>query len=104
MTFIPNPSLLADLARSGDVEEACAEIAERVAAEARRIAPVGTDDDDDPHPGEFRDSIHSGTAEVDGKKVGRVSSDADHAAYVIYGTVDTPPHDTFRRAAESVGQ
>ncbi len=101
MKFIPNPALLAQLAHFEGVEEALEETAARVADEARRIAPVGTEDD--PHPGLFRDSIRSGVAEVDGHKVGRVASDADHAPYVIYGTSDTSAHDTFRRAAETTG-
>jgi hypothetical protein len=39
--------------------------------------------------------------EKDGIPTGRIESDDPAAPYIIFGTSDTPPHDTFRRAVES---
>jgi hypothetical protein len=65
-----------------------------VAETARSIAPVG-DAGDDEHPGRFRDSIHAeGT---------HVVADDPASVSIIFGTEDTPPHDTLRRAAEMNG-
>lgn len=92
--FTPNPNLLAELARSAEVEEACRRAAEKVAETARDIAPVGSGPDDE-HPGQFRDSIHAeGTTVV---------SDDPNAVPIIFGTSHSPPHDTLRRAAELNG-
>lgn len=92
-TFVPNPGLLAELARDAGVVEETHKVAERVAETAREIAPVGSDDD--AHPGQFQDSIHTeGNA---------VATDDPDARFIIFGTSRTPPHDTLRRAAELNG-
>lgn len=94
-SFTPARGLEQRLAQSAEVEAARVRAAERVAATARDIAPVGHEDEPDDEPGRFRDSIHTeGT---------RVVSDDPAAAYIVFGTSRTPPHDTFRRAAEMNG-
>jgi hypothetical protein len=93
-SFVPNPNLLAELEREEAIQEELHRAAERVAATARRIAPVGDAAMDD-HPGEFRESISAeGT---------NVVADDPNAVYIIFGTSHSPPHDTLRRAAEMEG-
>lgn len=93
-SFTPNPNLLAELERAAAVHEARRRAAEKVAETAQQIAPVGGGPDD-PHPGQFRDSIHAEDT--------RVVSDDPAAAYIVFGTSHSPPHDTFRRAADMNG-
>lgn len=93
-TFEGNPNLLAELARLAELEEARRKVAEKVAETAQDIAPVGGGPDD-PHPGRFKDSIHANGT--------RVESDDPAAPYIVFGTSHSPPHDTFRRAAEMNG-
>lgn len=92
-TFTPNPHLLTDLAASAEIRGELERTAQKVAETAQQIAPVGSADD--PHPGEFRDSIHAeGTIVV---------ADDPNAVFIIFGTSHSPPHDTLRRAAEING-
>lgn len=95
MSFIPDLSVITKLEQSAAIAEACRRAAEKVAATARAIAPVGTPDQPDDEPGRFQASIHAeGTAVV---------SDDPAARYIIFGTSRTPPHDTLMRAAEMNG-
>jgi hypothetical protein len=63
---------------------------------AQSIAPVGNDDD--PHPGQFRDSIHSlPIPDVKGMPAGRIESDDPNGGYIEFGTDKTPEHGTFAK-------
>lgn len=93
-SFLENPNLLADLEHLANIEEDRRKAAEKVAATAQQIAPVGDSNEDD-HPGQFRDLIHA-----EGSKV--VAGDPA-SIYIIFGTSHSPPHDTLRRAAEIEG-
>jgi hypothetical protein len=97
-----NPLLTKELGLSPEMAVMMDLKAEAAAAEARAIAPVGQDPD--PDPGEFRDSIEGSVGEKDGVIVGRVSSDDPAAPYIIFGTSDTPPHDTLLRAVETTSR
>jgi hypothetical protein len=93
-SYIPSEGLEQRLAQSAEIRAAQERAAARVAETARQIAPVGDPAEDD-HPGQFQESIHAeGT---------HVVSDDPAAAFIVYGTTDTPPHDTFARAAEING-
>ena len=94
-----NPAIVAELERAPHMAAMLEVVAKAAAEEAHRIAPVGAGDD--PHPGQFRDSIHGDVVIEGGRPVGRVFSDDPAAPYIIFGTSDTPPHDTLRRAVEA---
>lgn len=95
-----NPAIIAELERSPQMAAMLDAVAKEKAEKARRIAPVGGADD--PHPGQFRDSIHGEVVVEGGKPRGRVVSDDEDAPYIIFGTSDTPAHDTLRRAVEGL--
>ncbi len=68
----------------------------RGVAYAHSIAPIGVKND--PHPGQFRDSIHSeDLPDVDGLPAARILSDDENAGYIEFGTVKTPEHGTFAK-------
>lgn len=66
------------------------------------IAPVG--DDRDPHPGQFRDSIHAEDApDKDGLPAAKIVSDDPTASFKEWGTSRTPEHGTFAQIAAHLG-
>lgn len=95
-----NPALGAELARSPAMLAMMQARVEAASQEAKAIAPVG-DASTDPHPGRFRNSIHGEASIVEGRVIGRLSSDDPAAPYIIHGTSDTPAHDTLMRAVEA---
>ncbi len=91
MRVIGVPETIARFARAVVVAEEAetvtkAALAQDVAVDAAAMAPVDT--------GQLRDSI---TAEAD-----RVTTDVEYAAYVEYGTSDTPAQPFMRPAADTV--
>jgi len=97
MTFIPNPALEAELEHSAEVKRALKEQADRGAVVAKAIAPVLT--------GAFRDSIHV-EEQGDGYAIVADSHDNENepdAAYIEFGTSDTPAHHTLADALQSLG-
>lgn len=91
-TFIPTPGLGTLIEHSDDVHDVVKDKAEKVAALAVAIAPVYT--------GAFAESIHT---EDDGTAVLVVADSVDEqgnadAAYIEFGTSDTPAHGTLRNA------
>jgi hypothetical protein len=99
MTFVANPAFEAELVRSPEMVHALKQIADRKAAKARSIAPVGNPDED-PHPGQFRDSIESDAGIENGKAIGRLLSTDPDFVVKEFGSEDTPAHATLRRAVE----
>lgn len=94
MSFTPNPNLLAELARTAELQEAMHHAAEKIAETAQQIAPRG-DPAEDEHSGEFAEGIHA---------VGdQVIAEDPKSVFIIFGTSHSPPHDTLRRAAEMNG-
>lgn len=77
-TFRANQAGIASLARTPAMRDAMKALADRVANQARSIAPVDT--------GEYKASIDASTVERDGKAVGRVTAHADHSAFLEFGT------------------
>lgn len=69
--------------------------AERVAEEARRMAPVVT--------GDYRDSIEAVIADDGGERVGRVVARDWKAGFIEFGVYGRPVHAPIRRAAEATG-
>lgn len=100
--FVPNAAGMADFLNSSQVGTYLQNVVDAAAAEARRIAPVGGPDDD--NPGEFRDSIEgivtTGSA---GQRIGRLQSTDPTAPHKEFGTEDTPAFHTLRRAVEQLG-
>jgi len=99
MSFVPNPAFEAELLRSPEMVHALGTIAEKKAEKARATAPVGSGDD--PHPGQFRDSIGWDAGYEDGVAIGRVFSDDPDFIYIEFGTEDTPRFATLRNCLES---
>lgn len=90
------------LLRSDGMKAAMVVRAERVAARARQIAPVGNPANDS-HPGEYRDSIVvSSTSEGGAKKdraAASVTAQAPHSRFVEYQVdKDGVAHHTMLRA------
>jgi HK97 gp10 family phage protein len=77
--------------------------AESILEAARETAPVASGTEN-AVPGALRDS---GRIEVDGKMIYRVifggTGDVDYAAYVEFGTSDTPTFAFLRRGVEAAG-
>ena len=94
-TFIPNPLIGAQLKLEPTMGAVLLAEAEEVAAEAKRIAPVET--------GAYRDSLRAEGGIEGSSFVGRVLSDVPYAAYVEFGTMDTPAFHVLARAIESEG-
>lgn len=91
--------LLAEIRESAELQDNVDIAAQQAAAYARSIAPVGATKD--PHPGRFRDSIHSVVAPNDkyGLPRGRVVSDDPAASFIEFGTQYTEEHGTFAQTA-----
>jgi hypothetical protein len=99
MTFILNPLVLEEIAHGPEMVHVLGERAETAAALAQATAPVGSGDD--PHPGQFRDSIKAASGTDIRGAYGRVLTDDPAGAYIEFGTSDTPAHATIRRAVEA---
>src|SRR5438105_3134220 len=99
MDFQIHPALIANLGRTPEMLAVCLVRTEAAKEVAHATAPVGTGDD--PHPGEFRDSIDA-TANVDAiGAFGRLLTTDPAGAYIEFGTSDTPAHATLRHAVEA---
>jgi len=90
------------LLRSDGMKAVMVGRAQKVAARARQIAPVG-DPAHDPHPGEYRDNIVVTSTNEGGAKKDRaaayVTAAADHSRYVEYvPNKDGVAHHTLLRA------
>ena len=96
--FVPNPTFAAKLLRSPQMEGPMLEIAQRVQAEAVRIAPTRLD--------VYRRSLRALSGRRgDGVVVGRVLSDDFKAMWIEFGTSMPGPTEEFaplRRALERV--
>lgn len=98
---------IGQLLKSEGMKEAMVERAERIAARARQIAPVG-EQARDPHPGEYRDSIIVTSTTEGGAKKDRatatVTAGADHSRFVEYvPKADGIAYHTMLRAAVETG-
>jgi len=95
------------LLKSDGMRAAMRERAERIAARARAIAPVG-DAASDPHPGEYRDSITVADTTTGGARGDRAAASATaaapHARLVEYQPDrNGQAHHTMYRAAVETG-
>lgn len=99
MRFVPNKAFEAALLRTPEMVAMLGHIAAEKADFARSIAPVG-DPGEDPHPGQFRDSIDHDAGIENGIAKGRVLSTDEDFLYIEFGTEDTPAHATLRRSLE----
>ncbi len=95
--FVPTPGLDSIIEHSEGVHNAVKEKADQGAAVAKAIAPVYT--------GAFRDSIH---VVENGTGYAIVADSTDEqgnpdAAYIEFGTSDTPAHHTLTDALQSLG-
>lgn len=77
-TFRANQAGIAALARTPAMRDAMQTLADRVANQARAIAPVVT--------GEYKASIEASTVQRDGKICGRVTAGAPHSQFLEFGT------------------
>lgn len=98
---------IARLLKSNGMRRGMEHRAERMAAHARQIAPVG-DPADDPHPGEYRDNITVSSTNAGGTKKDRaaatVTAGANHSRTVEYRpNRDGVAHHTMYRAAVETG-
>lgn len=91
-TFIPNPLIGVEIEASGMLLLPLDSTAETIADRARNLAPVDT--------GTYRNSIQADSGMENGKSVGQVSSDVPYAAFIEFGTSDTPTFAVLRRASE----
>ena len=96
------------LLKSEGMRKGMEERANRIAARARAIAPVGDAAAGDTHPGEYRDSIVVTSTTEGGAKKDRaaaaVTATADHARYVEYQPDENGvAHHTMLRAAVETG-
>ncbi len=96
--FVSNPLLDREVARGEWVAAAMRAKGDAGVREAKAVAPVG-DPATDPTSGEFRDSIHVEEVETPAGIEIRIASNDPAAAYIEYGTHDTPAHGTLRRGA-----
>lgn len=96
MLFIPNPVGIAKIAHGKEMKDFVNGEAERVAARAREIAPV--------HTGDYRDSLHTTTAEETADSVrATVYSDDWKWGFVEFGTIHNPAHHVLERAVNDSG-
>ena len=107
-TFRLDKAGIGELLKSDPMKAAMVERAERIAARARQIAPVGNAASD-PHPGEYRDSIGVTSTNTGGSKSDRAAAyataNAEHARFVEYQVdKDGTAHHTMLRAAVETGQ
>jgi hypothetical protein len=96
------------LLKSAAMEAAMLQRAERIAARARQIAPVGHGSGDR-HPGEYRDSITTSSTKDGGRRKDRAAAtataEAPHSRYVEYAPdKDGVAHHTMLRAAVETGE
>lgn len=90
-----------DLELLGPVREAALAAAQAIAAEARGMAPVGTEAEYDAHPGAYRAGIT-----VQATRTGaRVVATARHSHFIDFGvpTRGIPAKHILRRAAAALG-
>lgn len=92
--FIPNPAVEALLAVNPLMGSAMEDIAEEIADKATSAAPRDT--------GALADSIEGGAVLEGGTWKARVVAEVDYAAYVEFGTSDTPAQPFLRPAADEV--
>lgn len=92
--FIPNPALPALLGASAQMRGEMDEIGQAIAEAAEEKAPVDT--------GELAGSIEHETVFENGVWKARVRATADHAAFVEFGTEDTPRQEFLRPARDEV--
>lgn len=80
--------------------------AERIATRAKEIAPVGTVEEGDPHPGAMRDDISIKAEGIDSKgPYVDVGTTEPYGLMVEFGTVNMSPEPFMRPAiAEESGQ
>lgn len=92
--FVFDQGFFAALSRTPEMVRMVKDMTEKVAAEARANAPVGS--------GNYAESIETETAVEDGEATGRVLATDMAAGFVEFGTINNPAHAPLRRAAESV--
>lgn len=92
--FIPNPALPALLGASLEMRGEMQEVGEAVAERAESNAPVLT--------GELAASVETETVLEDGVWKARVRATAPYAAFVEFGTEDTPAQSFLRPALDEV--
>lgn len=102
--FKPNRAGIGAMLRGPELQGLMREKAEKIAAAARSMAPVGKPPEDK-HPGMYRDSfeVSSGvTTDVQGNQraYGRVTNTAPHAAAVEWGNSRSPAQHVLGRAMD----
>jgi hypothetical protein len=97
--FVPNPSGIAAIARSLEVQNELRTIAESVASNAEGLAPVDE--------GDYRDSIEVDVTVDGGEAVAIVKAGDWKAGWIEFGasspTYTMPAHAPLRRGAEQAG-
>jgi hypothetical protein len=106
--FTMDKAGIAALLKSDGMKDAMVDRANRIAARARQIAPVGNEANDK-HPGEYRDNITVSSTNAGGAKGDRAAAyataEADHSRFVEYQVdKDGVAHHTMLRAAVETGQ
>lgn len=91
--FIPNPRVGTQWEQATETREMIQDVGEAVAAEAAAIAPKLT--------GRLASSIRS-APDSSGPARSEIGADVDYAAYVEFGTSDTPAQPFLRPALERV--
>jgi hypothetical protein len=90
--------LMEKAAKAPEVREHVDQVVDSGVKFARGNAPVGTAAGRDPHPGQFRNSIHSDAIpDVHGMPAGRIVSDDPNAGFIEFGTERTTEHGTFAK-------
>lgn len=93
--FVPNRRFPGEWAHSVDARRLAADTADEALRHAKAHAPVRT--------GAYRASFRADVVETTDGWAGVVASDDEAAPFIEYGTSDTPPFATLRRALEATG-
>ena len=106
--FKLDKSGVGQLLKSDRMEAAMLARAERIAARARQIAPVGHGSGDR-HPGEYKESVTTSSTKDGGRRKDRAAAsataEAPHSRFVEYvPDKDGVAHHTMLRAAVETGE
>lgn len=93
--FVPNLAVPALMAASHNMRDEMAERGQKIAELAEDKAPLGP-------TGDLKASISATTVFEGAIWKARISADVPYAAFVEYGTIDTPQQAFLRPAADEV--
>ena len=105
--FNPSYSGLGAFLRGEELQAEMRGRAEKIAAAAEAIAPVGDAAKGDKHPGEYKASFHvesgAGPSLRGVRAYGRVTNTAPHAAAVEFGNAHSPAQHVLGRSLDAAG-